>query len=464
MKLPNDSNQLKNSVAIGIDDNGNVISSIDAYNDDAELTKLEKKAIKIIKTAFDENDVPFNISFRRRSKDYLTLLIHDPERDYYNDFCRIKAGTQSTWVSLDVDKVSNLAEDIRFVNVVHKECRHWKIKLNCIDDFEKITDLIIADYQLITKFSDYSFVPKKEPEDEYTSHYIHKKGNNLHCFVDDYVLFDLETTDKNIYKAKIIEIAAIKVRNNEIVEKFDRLVNPKMEIPTEITELTGITNDMISGALTIDEILPEFLDFIENDVLVGHNINAYDINIINIYSNEKLSVSVLNDFVDTLELARHISELDVPNYKLKTLCEFWGIKNDNAHRAYSDVLANNECYQRMKGYTIRLCGSPYVNKNNKKSNFITKVNIKGKTVCLTGEFDVGTREQVIDRITELGGIVKKNVIKSLDYLIIGNKGSEDYKEGTLGGKYENAVKWNERGANIAIVREKDFIKLEGIEE
>ena len=484
MKFPNSSNQLSDS------GNGAVISSIDKYNDEVELTGLEKKAIEIIKNAFEEQSIPFNVSFRRRSKDYLTLLIYDSQSDYYNDFCRIKAGIQSTWLSLDIGRASKLAEDIRFSNVAHKERRHWKVNLNCVEDFEEVADLIIADYQFIIGASNYVFVPKAESteqvtpkqkinnhsanntESEYTTHYIHKKGNNLCCFVDDYVLFDLETTDRNIYRAKIIEIAAVKVRNNEIIEKFDRLVDPKTEIPTEITELTGITNEMVSGVPTINEVLPEFLNFIGNDVLVGHNINTYDLNIINIFTNKISGFSILNDFVDTLDLARHLIGINVPNYKLKTLCEFWNIKNDNAHRAYSDVIANNECYQKMRNYITESYKSPYANNEGEeifthknltntyiKCDFTTKIDIKDKTICLTGDFAVGSRKDIVDRISEFGGIVKKNVIKSLDYLVIGSMGSVDYKEGTLGGKYESAVKYNNSGANIAIVNEKDFFDL-----
>lgn len=91
------------------------------------------------------------------------------------------------------------------------------------------------------------------------------------------------------------------------------------------------------------------------------------------------------------------------------------------------------------------------------SNFSTKIDVTVKTICLTGNFDAdSSRERIINRLVELGAIVKNGVIKSLDYLIVGNQGSADYKSGNKGGKIEKAEHYNENGADIQIVTESEF--------
>src|SRR5699024_10886253 len=98
---------------------------------------------------------------------------------------------------------------------------------------------------------------------------------------------------------------AIKVKNNKIVSKFNSLVKPQNEIDDYITELTGITNEMVKDAPTIEEILPDFMDYIGNDILIGHNVN-FDINFIydNLYRN-KFNV-LTNDFIDTMRISRKL--------------------------------------------------------------------------------------------------------------------------------------------------------------
>lgn len=136
------------SIVIGIDENGKLFSKseLDNYDKDAELSAYEEQAISIIKTSFENEHLPFElIAFRRRSENYLTLLLPNN-----NDFCRIKAGSRSTWISLDMLHSDELLrKDIRFSDVKNRRQRHWKINLSSIQEFEKVTDLIIAVYKSI---------------------------------------------------------------------------------------------------------------------------------------------------------------------------------------------------------------------------------------------------------------------------------------------------------------------------
>ena len=97
--------------------------------------------------------------------------------------------------------------------------------------------------------------------------------------VDDYVVFDLETTGFDPRSAKIIEIGALKYRNNELVDKFSVLINPGCPIPDVITLITGIDDDLVKNAITIDEALPKFIAFIEDYPLVAHN-SKFDLSFI----------------------------------------------------------------------------------------------------------------------------------------------------------------------------------------
>ena len=88
----------------------------------------------------------------------------------------------------------------------------------------------------------------------------------------DYVCVDIETTGISPQHAQIIEIGALKVRDGEVVDTFSQLIDPGVSVPPEITALTGITTEMVEGQPTIDEVLPNFIAFAGDDLLLGHNI------------------------------------------------------------------------------------------------------------------------------------------------------------------------------------------------
>lgn len=445
-------------IGFGLNENGETFSCYDNYDADAELTESEEKAVEIIRKAFEKQGISFDVLFRRRSKDYLTLLAFNPDFNHYDDFCRIKVGIKSTWVSLDTSRSPKFADDIRFINVKNKNCRHWKINLGGIEDFESVVDLIIESYQTITQNLNSNFKPEidisaiYEEENEYIdstiehNKYNKKNSQKIREFIDDYVLFDFETTGLSIYDAKIIEIAAVKVRDNKIVDKFNCLVNPEEDIPQEITDLTGITNEMVENSPVIDEALYDFLAFIEDDVLIGHNINTFDMNILCNRAKELFDITLLNSFIDTMDLARCLQELDVPNYKLSTLCDALGVRNDNAHRGYSDVLANNECYQKMKEYTIGEYNSPFKKKKNK--DFYFSEDITDKRICITGDFNCGNRNAVKAKLKEYGAKAVTTVGSKTDYLLVGDYGT------TTTHKFDDAEKFG-----VSVVYEKDFITM-----
>jgi len=164
-------------------------------------------------------------------------------------------------------------------------------------------------------------------------------------FVDDYVVFDLETTGIDPLSNKIIEIGALKYKENKLVEEFNCFVNPHMILPQVITQITGITNEDLKNELSIEEILPQFIEFIGDLPIIAHNAN-FDIAFVE--HNLKLlgKGSLTNQCIDTLELAKHY----IPkayNYKLATLKNFFKL-NFGSHRSLEDCYTTNYVYQYCK--------------------------------------------------------------------------------------------------------------------
>lgn len=150
----------------------------------------------------------------------------------------------------------------------------------------------------------------------------------------EYCVFDIETTGLAFRTEKITEIGVMKIKNGEVIDTFECFVNPEKPIPTEVVDITHITDDMVKDAETIDKVLPKFLDFVGDSILVAHNAN-FDIGFIK-YNAEKLGYKLDNTYIDTLALARELFP-DYKKYKLGIIAENLGIKVDVAHRALDDV-------------------------------------------------------------------------------------------------------------------------------
>lgn len=165
------------------------------------------------------------------------------------------------------------------------------------------------------------------------------RGQNLD---DTYVVFDIETTGLSKEKEMITEIGAVKVADGKIIDRFSTFVNPQRPISAEITKLTGITDDMVKDAPTIENVLPEFLKFCEDTVLVAHNA-SFDTGFIRIAA-ERAGLGELHyTIVDTLELARALLP-ELNKHKLDIVCEHLGVTLNGHHRAVNDAEATAEVF------------------------------------------------------------------------------------------------------------------------
>ena len=167
------------------------------------------------------------------------------------------------------------------------------------------------------------------------------KGQKL---TGNYVVFDLETTGIGAKSNQIIEIGAVKVEEGKIGETFSTFVNPLRPIPYPIQQLTGIDDSMVSNARTIQEVLPEFVQFCEGCVMVAHNA-SFDIGFIEQKAKEQ---GILVDYtvIDTVSVARALLP-DLKRYKLDTVAKRLGVSLENHHRAVDDATATAEIFVRM---------------------------------------------------------------------------------------------------------------------
>lgn len=157
----------------------------------------------------------------------------------------------------------------------------------------------------------------------------------------DYVSLDLETTGLEPKYHKILEIGAVKVKDFQVVDSFQMLVCPGVAISDRITQVTGITDEMVEGRPYIEEILPEFIDFCEDYVIIGHNL-MFDFSFLKRNAvNSNLEFERMG--IDTLKIARkHLPLLE--KRSLDYLCAYYGIEDKNHHRAYNDAVAAHELY------------------------------------------------------------------------------------------------------------------------
>ncbi|MFB4158738.1 PolC-type DNA polymerase III [Geomicrobium sp. JSM 1781026] len=169
--------------------------------------------------------------------------------------------------------------------------------------------------------------------------------SDRHLLDDEFVVFDVETTGLSAVYDTIIELAAVKIVNGEIVERYESFANPHVPLTAKITELTGITDKMLEDAPEVSQVLEEFHRFVGDSGLVAHNA-SFDIGFINA-GNKKVNLpEITNPVVDTLELARFLYP-NLRNHRLNTLCKMFDIELVSHHRAIYDTEATAYLFYRL---------------------------------------------------------------------------------------------------------------------
>lgn len=211
-----------------------------------------------------------------------------------------------------------------------------------------------------------------------------KKDNfnwNLLCH-NEFIILDIETTGFSPAKGgRIIEIGAVKIKNNEIIEEFHSYVNPQLKIPSLITDLTGIDDNKVKTAPVIGNVLPKFKQFIGDTVIVAHNA-PFDWNRFLKKGFESIGVVATNEVIDTKLLSRRI----FPEYKKHSLtdtCSYLNINIEEHHRAMDDTYATTKAFVKLKEIAQNnniLPDQPIITCQNSLKPEVEEINIAIKKV------------------------------------------------------------------------------------
>ena len=245
---------------------------------------------------------------------------------------------------------------------------HCHTKMSDMDGVSDVTDIVdrahrwghkaiaITDHGVVQGFTDANhYIERLDKDDPFKIIYgveaylvddlkevaINEKGQTLD---DVFVVFDLETTGFSPIADKIIEIGAVKVQNGKITEKFSTFVNPKIPIPFRITQLTSITDQMVMDAPDIETILPQFLEFVGDAVLVAHNA-SFDVGFIEQNMRYQDMTPDLTS-VDTVAMARILMPT-LSKFKLNIVAKALNISLENHHRAVDDAGATAEIFVKF---------------------------------------------------------------------------------------------------------------------
>lgn len=303
---------------------------------------------------------------------------------------------------------------------------------------------------------------------------IRNKGKSLNEFPDNYSLLDLETTGLDPNYDDIIEVAILKVRNNEIVDKYQSLIQPNSHyidsdtkktiyVDSYIEELTGITSEMLENAPKIKDVLPEIIDFIDDDIILGHNVN-FDINFIydeiESYNGNEFS----NDFFDLLKISRRALK-DIKHHRLKDLSSYFNYEY-KAHRAMSDCQATYDILNKLKDYIIK--NNIDIRLKKKKEIDLTTLKAEtteidpdnyffGKNICFTGKLEHFVRKDAAQICTNLGASCQNGVNKKTDILVLGNFDYNVTVKDNKSSKLKRAEELKLQGQDLEIMSEDVFL-------
>ena len=295
------------------------------------------------------------------------------------------------------------------------------------------------------------------------------KGKSIIQLPDDYTVIDIETTGLSPDYDEIIELSAIKIRKNEIIDKFNTLIKPDNKIDEFITSLTGITNEMLNNQPKLDKILDKFIAFIGSDIVIGHNVN-FDINFIydgNLYNYNK---EFNNNFVDTYRIACKL--LHLPQNRLIDIATHYNIDITGQHRAMRDCEITHQIYTCLKQEILQKYtnaqefyndnwAKPYKLKATEittdKTEFDTSHILYNKVCVFTGTLNI-PRKTAMQCVVNVGGKCADNINKETNFLIMGK---QDYSriKNKKSNKILKAEEYILKGQDIKVLSEDIFYEL-----
>jgi DNA polymerase-3 subunit alpha (Gram-positive type) len=276
---------------------------------------------------------------------------------------------------------------------------------------------------------------------------------------NDFVVIDIETTGLSKDENKIIEIGAVKIKDGKIKDKFSTLINPEINLEKKIIELTGINDEMLLDAPKIDNIFPEFLNFIDDCILVAHNAD-FDVGFI--YKLAKnFNIKLDNAILDTLNLARILLP-DLARYKLNYVADFLKVDLNNHHRALDDATATAEIFLKFREilksrniFLLRDVNSIASNKINKNTKFFHACLLVKNMIGLKNLYKLISISH-LDYFYKRPRIPKSEFLKYRDGLIISSGCS-------LGELFVAIVENNSQTRITEIIKFYDYFEVQPIE-
>ena len=332
-------------------------AGFNGYKDDHVLYKILKTQLNIANTEFDytnfnKPDYHFDLTIPENNE------IYDELNKYVNDEAYII-----------LPKVESAYEESNNINIkigVYKKLSEIKPG----SDNEALEKMIEGSKDINIDYV-YETIPSYKIEltdnfakNEYESECKLSSITSKTKFskIKDFVVIDLETTGLR-NSSGIVELSAIRFKNFVPIEKYETLINPKRKIPEEATRINNITDDMVKDKPTIDQASDSFIKFVGDENIVGHNLE-FDLGIL---EYRGICFNGKRKFYDTLLIAQrnlkkarkkwdkeyecydidYNHDYDVEDYKLDTICEYYGINRYNAHRGGSDCLATGLLFKRF---------------------------------------------------------------------------------------------------------------------
>ena len=279
------------------------------------------------------------------------------------------------------------------------------------------------------------------------------KGKPLYTYPDEYIIVDIETTGFDPISNKITEISAVKYRCNRKVDEYVTFVAINERIPDRITKLTGITNEMLEGAPGLSEAIKGFLEFIGEDIIIGHNI-TFDLAFLGAACEDCLGIELKNNYVDVLRIANEkLPFLD--SHKQVVVAKYFGIRTEGSHRALTDCEICNSCYQKLKELSVALYDAPI----KQVSLYIsTKARLekpfRGKKFFFIGIMSNWYINDMKTIVRELGGIIEDSVTDAIDIVIAGTA-----DENVLGSEaFKKVLELKKEDNSLALVKDAVFVK------
>ena len=175
------------------------------------------------------------------------------------------------------------------------------------------------------------------PREQQENFLEEKAKYNDFIMKNNIVVFDIETTGLDPDICEITELGAVKIEHGEVTERFSSFAKPKFSIPDEVQELTHITNEMVSNAPRIEDVIYDFYEWSKGCFISGYNIIGFDLKFVKKVA-DIIGIKFENEIIDTFIVAKQ-SKLKTSNYKLGTVVKSLGLTLTDAHRAYNDAYA-----------------------------------------------------------------------------------------------------------------------------